>query len=142
MNLKSIALRKNWLTPATLLLGLHTALSLLLRHGFLLTTFGDLTQCILLLLCTLAILPNATAGKGRTRLFWLLMAGGFGAWLTAQMLWSYFEVCLRREVPNPFVGDVVLFLQIVPLMAALALEPHMQRNESGSRFGSLDFFSC
>ena len=139
MNVKSIALRKNWLTPAALLLGLHAALSLLLRRGFLLTTFGDLTQCILLLLCTLAILPNAAAGKGRTRLFWLLMAAGFGAWLAAQMLWSYFEVFLRREVPNPFVGDVVLFLHIVPLMAALALEPHMQRNESGSRFGSLDF---
>jgi hypothetical protein len=67
------------------------------------------------------------------------MAAGFGAWLTAQMLWSYFEVFLRREVPNPFVGDVVLFLHIVPLMAALALEPHLQRNESGSRFCSLDF---
>src|SRR5579864_4830942 len=49
------------------------------------------------------------------------------------------EVFLRREVPNPFVGDIVLFLHIVPMMAALALEPHMQRNESWSRFGSLDF---
>lgn len=139
MNIEAIALRKKWVTPAALLLGLHTALSLLLRRGFLLTTFGDLTQCVLLLLCTLAILPNAATAKGRTRLFWLLMGAGFGTWLTAQILWSYFEVFLRREVPNPFVGDIVLFLHIVPMMAALALEPNIQRNESRSRFGSLDF---
>ena len=139
MNIESIALRKKWIKPAALLLGLHAALSLLLRRGFWLTTFGDLIQCILLLSCTLSILPNAAAGKGKARLFWLLMGAGFATWLTAQMLWTYFEVFLRREVPNPFVGDIVLFLHIVPMMAALALEPHKQRNESWSRFGSLDF---
>ena len=139
MNIDSIALRKKWIKAAALLLGLHAALSLLLRRGFWLTTFGDLLQCILLLSCTLFILPNAAAGKGRARLFWLLMGAGFATWLTAQMLWTYFEVFLRREVPNPFVGDIVLFLHIVPMMAALALEPHMQRNESWPRFGSLDF---
>lgn len=59
-------------------------------------------------------------------------------WLSAQILWTYIEVFLRREIPNPFVGDVVLFLHIVPMMGALAVQPHRQRDEYSARLGSLD----
>ena len=68
------------------------------------------------------------------------MAFGCGMWLCAQVLWTYFEVFLRQEVPNPFVGDVVLFLHVVPMMAALVVQPHVQRNDHSLRLGSLDFF--
>jgi diguanylate cyclase (GGDEF)-like protein len=61
-------------------------------------------------------------------------------WLCAQVLWTYFEVFLRQEAPNPFVGDVVLFLHIVPMTAALVLQPHIQRNDHSLRLVSLDFF--
>ena len=46
---------------------------------------------------------------------------------------------LRREVPDLCIGDVVLFLHIVPLMAALALRPHVPRDEYAARVGRLDF---
>ena len=36
---------------------------------------------------------------------------------------------LRTDVPDLFTGDVILFLHIVPLMAALALRPHVPRDE-------------
>ncbi|MGA9389575.1 MAG: GGDEF domain-containing protein [Candidatus Sulfotelmatobacter sp.] len=61
-------------------------------------------------------------------------------WLCTQVLWTYFEVFLRQEVPNPFVADVVLFLHIVPMMAALAVQPHMKQNNHSLWRGSLDFF--
>jgi len=67
------------------------------------------------------------------------MALGCGTWLCSQVLWTYFEVYLRQEVPNPFVGDVILFLHIVPMMAALAVQPHIDRNEHSLRLVSLDF---
>jgi len=60
-------------------------------------------------------------------------------WLWSQLLWTYFEVFLRQEAPNPFVGDVVLFLHIVPMMAAVALQPHVQQDDRALRVGSLDF---
>jgi diguanylate cyclase (GGDEF)-like protein len=66
------------------------------------------------------------------------MGAGFGTWLAAQMLWTYFEIFLHREVPNPFVGDVVLFLHIVPMMAALALQPHLRRDDPLAKLGSFD----
>jgi len=55
------------------------------------------------------------------------------------LLWTYYEVILRRDVPDLFAGDVILFLHIVPLMAALALRPHVPRDEYTARVGRLDF---
>lgn len=114
-------------------------LSLLWTHSFRLTAFGDLIQCVLLLFCVLSVLPSVAQENGRARLFWVLMGAGFGTWLAAQMLWTYFEIFLHREVPNPFVGDVVLFLHIVPMMAALALQPHLRRDDPLAKLGSFDF---
>jgi diguanylate cyclase (GGDEF)-like protein len=87
----------------------------------------------------LSDLPNIAQAQGRTRLFWLLIGLGFGTWLGAQVLWTYFEIFLHREVPNPFVGDVVLFLHIVPMMAALALQPHLRQDDPLAKLGFLDF---
>ena len=42
-------------------------------------------------------------------------------------------------MPDLFAGDVMLFLHIVPLMAALALRPHAPRDEYAARVGRLDF---
>jgi len=116
-------------------------LSLLWPHSFRLTAFGDVLQCLLLLFCVVSVLPNVAHEKGRARIFWVLMGIGFGTWLGAQLLWTYFEILLHREVPNPFVGDVILFLHIVPMMAALALLPHLRQDDPLAKLGFLDFAS-
>lgn len=105
-----------------------------------LTAFGDLTQCVLLFCATLAILSNIRTSDKKAQLYWALMAFGCGMWFCVQVLWTYFEVLLRQEVPNPFVADVALFLHVVPMMAALAVQPHLRRNGHSLRLGSVDFF--
>ena len=67
------------------------------------------------------------------------MALGLGMWLASQVMWTYIEVYLRHEAPNPFVGDVILFLHIVPMMAAVAIQPHVQQDNRSMRVGTLDF---
>jgi signal transduction histidine kinase len=124
---------------ACVLVCVQALLSFLVRHSFGLTVFGDLTQCILLLSGLICFLVNLAATRGRTKLFWALMAVGFGFWLSAQALWTYFEVFLHKDVPNPFVGDVILFLHIVPMMGALALQPHSHKGKHHLYSGSLDF---
>src|SRR5207253_4464549 len=105
-----------------------------------LTAASDLIQSALLLAGTLAFLTNALATRGRTRLFWLLMSLGLAFWFAYQtLLWTYFEVFLRQDVPDVFWGDVILFLHIVPMMAALVLQPHAEQDERTTRLGSLDF---
>jgi diguanylate cyclase (GGDEF)-like protein len=139
VNLRLSDQPKQWVIAATGAVCAQALFSLLWSRSFRLTAFGDLIQCVLLLFCVLSVLPNVAHEKGRTRLFWVLMGAGFGTWLSAQMLWTYFEIFLHREVPNPFVGDVVLFLHIVPMMAALALQPHARRDDPLAKLGSLDF---
>jgi signal transduction histidine kinase len=67
------------------------------------------------------------------------MALGMAFWMSYQGLWMYFEVFLRKDFPNPFGGDVVLFLHLVPMTAALAMQPHMESNDRTTRLGTLDF---
>src|ERR1039458_5374214 len=54
-------------------------------------------------------------------------------------MWTYFEVWLRMDVPDLCAGDIILFLHIVPMMAALALRPHAPQEEYSPRLRRLDF---
>ncbi len=130
---------KLWILAAGCLVFAQGCASLLIAPGFALTVFSDVTQCILLLSATAALLPNITKNHGRTRVFWGLMTLGIVFWLSYQLLWSYIEIVLRQDVPQPFVGDIVVFLHFVPMMAALALQPQAQQNEHEARLGRLDF---
>ena len=112
---------------------------LLPAHSFALAALSDLIQFALLLSAALSCVPNILRTGGRSRLFWLLMAVGFSSWLSYQFLWTYIEVFARRDVPNLFTGDVILFLHVVPMMAALALQPDVNQEDRELRLGSLDF---
>jgi diguanylate cyclase (GGDEF)-like protein len=114
-------------------------LSLAAPRSFALTAFGDILQNIILLSATVVFLLNLRSASPKAKLFWLLMGLGLGMWLISQVMWTYIEVYLRHEAPNPFVGDVILFLHIVPMTAAVALQPHVQRDERTIRVGTLDF---
>ena len=122
-----------------LVMCVHVMLSLFVPRGFALTAAGDILQNVVLLCATFAVLSNVRTATPKARLFWALMGLGLVMWLTAQVMWTYIEVYLRHEVPNPFVGDVILFLHIVPMMAAVALQPHLKRDDRSMRAGTLDF---
>jgi nitrogen-specific signal transduction histidine kinase len=120
----------------------QTAASLLMTRGQNLTVVSDLVQGALLFIATAAFLPNTFRSRSsvqRTRAFWILMTVGMFFWLTYQGIWNYFEVLKHQEVPDPFSGDVVLFLHLVPMIAALALLPHLGEDERDARIRTLDF---
>lgn len=129
---------QKWILLACAPVAAQVLLTLFIPHSFVLTAIGDLTQNVLLLAATICIIRNITGGDRRAKFFWILMGLGFVTWLCSQLLWTYFEVVLRKETPNPFVGDVILFLHIVPMMAALAVQPHMRQERHITRLGSLD----
>ena len=140
MESRSIGPTKAWVVVASsLLVFVQLVLALTMKPSFPLTAFGDTSQCILLLGALLAVIPIAFHADGRTKLFGWLMSLGFGLWFLAQVLWTYFEVYRRQQVPNPFLGDIILFLHIVPMMAALAVQPHLQKASRPIRTGRLDF---
>lgn len=130
---------KVWLLAVALILATAVAASLLLPRSFALTAISDIVQSLLLISGAAAFLPSAFASRGRLRLFWFLIATGVGFWLIYQVFWTYYEIVLRHDVPDLCAWDIVLFLHFVPLMAAIALRPHIARDEYAARVGRLDF---
>jgi signal transduction histidine kinase len=128
-----------WLTAVVGLLAALVLAALVLPRSFELTAFSDVIQCFLLISGAASFVPLALRSQGRMRLFWSLISLGVSFWLLYQLLWTYYEVILHRGVPDLFAGDIILFLHVVPLMAALALRPHVPRDEYSARVGRLDF---
>jgi signal transduction histidine kinase len=119
--------------------GLYGLVSITFPRGAALTAFGDIIQVLAAGFACACLFMNAASKERRTRAFWLLLGAGCATWLLGQLLWTYFEVVRRQEAPNPFIGDVILFLHPVPMMWALALKPHDRRDDPDFHIGYLDF---
>src|SRR5664280_2861116 len=104
-----------------------------------LTLLNDVIEFLLMLSALLIFLVNASARPRQTRLFWMLLAAGWGVTIVAQAMWMYFNLVLRKEVPNPFVGDILLFLSNIPFLAALLLQPHLDPVTGRKSNGTTDF---
>jgi signal transduction histidine kinase len=130
---------KAWAIALGCLVVIQIGASLFWPRSFRLTAISDFIQLALLLSAAASCVPSVLKNSGRTRLFWALMAFGLTSWSIYQVFWTYFEVVKRQDVPNLFTSDVILFLHIVPMMAALALQPNVEQHDRDLRLGSLDF---
>src|SRR5258708_9177980 len=115
-------LRRHWWSVSTLVMALaYAAVSLSLPRSPAVVAFGDISILLLIATATAFLTWNAISTQGQVRLFWALIALGCLLWTVNQVLWTFYEVILRRDLPDPFIGDVILFLHIVPVMPAVAL---------------------
>ena len=130
---------KIWLAAVAGTFAIFIVTALVLPKSYALIVVSDIIQCLLLISAAASFVPLALRSQGRRRLFWSLMALGCALWFSYQVFWSYFEVVLRTDVPDPCAVDIVIFLHFVPMMAALALRPHAEQDEYGARIGNLDF---
>jgi signal transduction histidine kinase len=117
---------------------IYAGVSISVRNGFGLLAFGDISQFFLLFTAFVLMLRNAVSNRGQIRLFWGLLATGCLLWATNLALWTLYEVILRQPLPDPFVGDVILFIHVVPFIAAVALRPHLLE-EKKLYFSTLNF---
>lgn len=108
------------------------------RPSFAMTAFGDISVLALLVAATAVMFWNAGLHP-RSRKFWALFGVGCLLWSINQAFWVYFEVVRRRDVPDPFMGDAVLFFHVVPLMAAIALRPHRAQSRRALSLDSINF---
>ena len=135
MNIRS----KVWLAAVMGALAAFIVAALVLPQSFRLTVFTDVIETALLLSGVASFIPLVLRSRGRMRVFWSLIVLGLVLWFTYQLFWVYYELVLRRDVPDLFNGDAILFLNLVPPMAALALRPDVRRDEYAARLGRLDF---
>jgi signal transduction histidine kinase len=133
--------RNGWLWSAGAFTFLYLVVSLTVPRSFGLTLLGDIAAPALLLLATLQMGANALSSRGQVRTFWILIAIGFAMWAASLAGWSYYELILRRQLPDPYFGDIILFLHAVPLMAAVAVRPHRPQAEGKLYFSTLNLLS-
>ena len=120
-------------------LGLYALVAHLLGPGPKVSAFGNITQCFVPLLANAGLLINAGTPHWRRNVFWMLLALSCTLWMVGQFEWTYYEVYLHEKVPDLFAGDIVFFLRNIPLIAALALRPHLKRGELRIGLGYMDF---
>ena len=119
-------------------LGGYAAAALLLPRGTARSTICDLFECLVPLFANTCLLWNAASPYRRRNAFWMLLALGCALWLAGELVVTYEELQLHRQVQSPFPGDILFFLHVVPWMAAVALVPHARKMRETLRYGVLD----
>ena len=120
---------RSWPTLFAGVLAVKAVLSLTLKQSHGLAAYSSTVYFLLLALATGLAIRNAAQNTQGSRPFWVFVALGYGLWSLDQWLYLYYAVGLRIDVPDNSIADPTLFLHVVPLMAAVAIQPHLNRSE-------------
>jgi signal transduction histidine kinase len=129
---------RNVLFASAALLACSVLAGTLLPKGLLLTAIGDLLQVGLIAAATFVAFQNFRRSHANVRGFWLLIFVGAVLWLASLVLWSVYELWFQRPDPDLPAVDILLFVKLVPLTAAFALNPHTSPDSRSRTFGLLD----
>jgi signal transduction histidine kinase len=139
-------LRGRWYLASAwlLLLGGYFAICELVPAGVARTSAADILLCLMPLFVNGALLINAVTTDWRKKSFWMLLALGSSLWLAGQAIWTYIEIYQHRHSPYLFNGrhfniDIVFYLHAIPMIAALALQPHKRSDDRKLLYGYTDF---
>jgi signal transduction histidine kinase len=131
--------KNRWFTLAGAVTLAFAIVMLALPKGPSKCAISDVTYLFLLLAIGVTMLSNAWSTQGIPQRFWLLMGSGYLLWASNALSWNYYELVLRRAMPDPWFMDMFLFLHLVPIIAAVGLRPHRAEGEQKFRVGTLDF---
>ncbi|WP_158787776.1 PAS domain-containing protein [Granulicella sp. L46] len=124
-----------WPTALVGIVVIKAVLSLNVTPGSFLLSYSGISYFLLLFLATSFAIRNGIRKTAGTRAFWMSLAIAYGLWTLDQYLMLYYELVRHIAVPDGSIADPLLFLHIVPLMAAVASLPH-QSSTSGRKLYS------
>ncbi len=122
----------SWPTWPTVLIGIvviKAVLSFAVKPGSFLFSYSGISYFVLLVLATSFAVCNAIRNTLKSWPFWVFMAMAFGLWALDQLITMYYDFGLRVNVPDDSIADPVLFLHIVPLMAAALVLPSRKTSD-------------
>jgi PAS domain S-box-containing protein len=114
----------SWPTALIGIVVIKAVLSLAVKPGSFLVSYSGISYFLLLLLATGFAIRSGIRQTLGSRPFWVLLAIAYGLWSLNQGLNLYYELGRHMDAPDNSIADPVLFLHIVPLMAAVATLPH------------------
>ncbi len=113
----------SWPTALIAILVVRAVVSFAAKPGSTLLSYGGISYFLLLLLATGFAIRNGIQNTLGSRPFWVLLALGYSLWALDQWIFLYHQFVLHTEVPDNSIADPVLFLHVVPFMAAVATLP-------------------
>jgi hypothetical protein len=117
--------------------GGYVALAVCLPAGETRIALIDIYLCIVPLFVNGALLLNAITPDWRTNTFWMLLASGCSLWLAGQAFLTYEELYHPGNIGGPY--RIVFFLHVVPMIAALTMQPHKRPDQRKILYGYVDF---
>jgi PAS domain S-box-containing protein len=121
----------SWPSALLAILIVRGVVSFTARPDSSLLAFGGISYFLLLLLATGFAIRNGIQNTLGGRPFWLLLGIGYALWVLDQSIFLLHQFVLHTDVPDNSIADPVLFLHLVPFMAAVAVLP--VRHESAPR---------
>src|ERR1700739_732849 len=109
--------------------------ALIFPRSFQLGVFGDLLEVGLVGTFSLLAFQNTVLSRGQARTFWFLLFVGAALWLGGLLIWTTQELWFRHPLPDVPFSDTLLFLKLVPLVAATSLEPQKAHDSRFRPFG-------
>src|SRR5579864_5611103 len=113
----------SWQTALIGIVIIKAVLSVAVKPGSFVVAYSGISYLLLLLLATGFAIRNAIQNTLGSRTFWVFLGTAYGLWALNQSLQLYYQLVLDIEVPNDSIADTLLFLHVVPLMAAVAVLP-------------------
>ena len=101
----------------------RAAVSFAAKPGSTILSYGGISYFLLLLLAAGFAIRDGIQNTLGSRPFWVLLALGSSMWVLDQWIFLYHQFVLHTEVPDNSIADPVLFLHLVPFMAAVATLP-------------------
>lgn len=127
-----------WPTALIGIIVIKAVLSLAVKPGSSTFSYSGVSYFLLLVLAASLAIRNAIQNTLGSRPFWLFLAIGYALWSLNQWIILYYVLGLHTEVPDTSIADPVLFLHIVPFLAALAVFPHRNLSDRPPYRAALD----
>ena len=113
----------SWPAALIAILILRAVVSFTAKPGSSWLAYGGISYFLLLLLATGFAIRNGIQNTLGGRPFWVLLGIGYALWVLDQSIFLVHEFVLHTDVPDNSIADPVLFLHLVPFMAAAAIFP-------------------
>ena len=117
---------------------LHATATFVLHRGYATTVAGDALPLLVCLFACGAMVRNGWRAEGVVRTFWWLLALGCFLWSVNQGGWTWYEALLHKEPPDAAFVDPILFLHLVPFIAAVGLLPQLPAESRKLYFSSFN----
>lgn len=130
---------KNLIWIACAFFAIQIGVSIALSSSHTLTLLGDIFPIVFMVLALIGLRQNWRHSHGLLRTFWRLNAIGFTTLLLSEFYVTYYDFRYNQQPDNSIPGDALFLMALIPVLGALALNPHSPPNSQRLRFRRLDF---